>query len=113
MSLDFYLHTTRKCGQCTDYVFQRNITHNLTAMADAAGIYEALWHPERLEQVKTAKDLIPLLIESLAKLKSDPKKFEQYNASNAWGKYEHFVPFVEEVLKACQKYPEAAIETST
>lgn len=108
MSLDFYL--TKLAPQT---VFDANITHNLTAMADAAGIYQALWHPEELLERPKAKDLIPLLEEGLRKLKADPAHFEQFNAKNGWGMYEHFVPFVERVLAACQENPDADVYTCT
>jgi len=43
-------------------VFHRNITHNLGKMANAAGIYEALWRPEEIG-ITQAKQLIdPIMI---------------------------------------------------
>ena len=33
-------------------------------------------------------------------------------ATNGWGMYEHFVPFVEKYLEACKEYPDAVIEVS-
>lgn len=42
MSLDFSLFETKQVVE-EHYVFDINITHNLTGMADAAGIYNALW----------------------------------------------------------------------
>ncbi len=106
MSLDVSLMVT----QPTD-VYSANITHNLGKMADAAGIYKALWRPEE-EGWKYAKDIIGPLETGLADLKARPDHFEQFNASNGWGMYEHFVPFVEEYLAACKEYPEAEIEVS-
>ncbi len=41
----------------SDVVFEYNITHNLGVMADAAGIYEALWRPEEIKAI-VAKDNI-------------------------------------------------------
>lgn len=109
MSLDFYLQYKIDGNEIS--VFDRNITHNLTTMADKAGIYYALWRPEE-KGWKYAKDIIPLLEKGIKKLKEKPKYFEKYNASNGWGLYEHFVPFVEEVLEACNKYPNATIYVS-
>ena len=60
MSLDFWLCSTKTCPNCGHHigtervVFERNITHNLSAMAGAAGIYEALWCPEELIQPDVA-----------------------------------------------------------
>lgn len=92
-------------------VYWANITHNLTKMADKAGIYEAIWRPENINATK-AKDIIELLEKGLADLKERPNYFEQFNASNGWGMYKHFVPFVEKYLEACKEYPDANIEVS-
>lgn len=93
------------------YVYSANITHNLGKMADAAGIYQALWRPEEIN-IETADQLIDLLTKGLELLKSSPEKFKVYDSPNGWGKYEHFVPFVEEYLEACKKYPQATIHVS-
>ena len=95
----------------TNGVYSANITHNLGEMADKAGIYYALWRPEEIEKTK-AGEIIELLKEGLNKLKASPEYFKQFNAENGWGMYEHFVPFVEKYLEACQKYPDATIEVS-
>ncbi len=100
MSLDFSIRRVEEVG-----VFSANITHNLGEMAEAAGIYKALWRPEELG-VETAGELIPILEEGLAKLKANPVEYEKYNAENGWGLYEHFVPFVAEVLAACKEFPD-------
>lgn len=89
--------------------YSGNITHNLNKMADAAGIYQALWRPEELG-ITQAKDLVPIIEEGLSKLKADPEHYKQFNASNGWGMYEHFVPFVEEYLEACKEHPEATVK---
>lgn len=109
MSLDFYLQYKLDGNEIA--VFDRNITHNLTKMADKAGIYYALWRPEE-KGWKLAKDVIPTLERGLDKLKKKPEYFEKFNAPNGWGTYEYFVPFVEEVLTACRKYPNAVIYVS-
>ena len=99
MSLDFYLY-----GRAP--IFDRNITHNLIKMAAEAGIYECLWEPQETGY-KTAAELIEPLREGLRKLKTNPEHFQQFNASNGWGTYEDFVPFVEAVLAACEENPDA------
>ena len=106
MSLDVYLHAIRKTG-----VYESNITHNLGAMAIEAGIYQHLWQPEEIG-ITTAAELIEPLTAGLALLKSDPARFEKHNASNGWGMYENFVPFVEEYLAACVENPDAEISVS-
>lgn len=106
MSLDVYLTAVRETE-----VYSANITHNLGAMADAAGIYKHLWRPQELGITK-AVDLIDGLTEGLAKLKADPDKFEKFNAPNGWGLYKHFVPFVEKYLAACRENPDATVTVS-
>lgn len=92
-------------------VYSSNITHNLNKMADAAGIYYACWRPEEIGVTK-ASQLIPLLREGLAKLVADPEHYKQFNSSNGWGMYEHFVPWVREYLAACEEYPDANVSVS-
>lgn len=92
-------------------VFSRNITHNLGKMAKAAGIYMHLWRPDELGLAK-AHELIQPLEAGLAELVNNPEKYKAYDAPNGWGTYEHFIPFVREVLEACKEYPDATIEVS-
>src|SRR3990167_294857 len=125
-----------ECSQCghkhtreeTETFYDANITHNLGKMADEAGIYEALWRPHRLKEgynipeddheaeykfedanPSIARDIIGKLGIGLDLLKKDPEHFRKFDASNGWGKYEHFVPFVEKYLNACIEYPDAQI----
>jgi hypothetical protein len=106
MSLDFSLNRIQETE-----VFSTNITHNLNEMADKAGIYEALWRPEE-KGWKLASDIIPVLEKGLKKLKAKPDYYKKFDAKNGWGTYEHFVPFVEEVLKACKEFPDGTIAVS-
>lgn len=94
-----------------EQIYWANITHNLNKMADAAGIYKHLWHPEELGIIK-AKELIEPLMNGLMMLRGDPEKYKQYNAANGWGKYENLVPFVSEYLEACKANPEANVRVS-
>lgn len=109
MSLDVCL--IYKCDGKNIDVYDANITHNLINMAEAAGIYYALWAPEE-KGYKFAKDIVGVLEEGLEKLKGYPTHYKQFNSSNGWGMYEHFVPFVEKYLEACREYPNAIIEVS-
>jgi len=95
----------------TEELFSTNITHNLTDMAEAAGIYYALWRPEE-KGYKMAEDIIPLLEDGLKKLLENPEHYKQYDSPNGWGIYDHFVPFVKEVLEACKEYPKALLHVS-
>lgn len=138
MSLDVYL--TRKKWVSYDQgkthevehdeLYEANITHNLGEMAQHAGIYESLWRPYRLrsgyiegvdyddelnfeesQEIK-ASEIIPYLENGLAKLKSKPEFFKQFNSPNGWGMYENFVPFVEKYLEACKHHPNAIVQVS-
>jgi len=106
MSLDVYLTRLEPTE-----VFEANITHNLSAMANEANIYNHLWHPERIG-IKKAGDLIQPLTTGLALMRSDPKRFKAFNAKNGWGSYKHFVPWIQEYLKACIDFPDADIEVN-
>jgi hypothetical protein len=106
MSLDFDLN----CRCCNQPIYEASITHNLTTMAHAAGIYEALWEPQE-SGYNQAEDIIEILEQGLKALKRDPEFYKKYNAENGWGTYKHFVPFVENILKACKQHPTAVIRT--
>lgn len=106
MSLDVYLTAVRPTE-----VYWANITHNLNKMAMEAGIYEALWRPEEIGVTKAVELIEPLTV-GLEKLKADPEHYEQFNAPNGWGMYEHFVPFVEKYLEACKENPDADVNVS-
>lgn len=108
MSLDVYLKAPRVVK-----VYERNITHNLGHMAEKAGLYKALWRPEEIEGFGgTAAELVPFLLEGLAKLKADPEYFRQFNSANGWGNYENLVVFVEAYLEACEANPDATVSVS-
>lgn len=92
-------------------VYEANITHNLNTMADAVGIYEALWRPDQYGFV-TAGQLIPVLEAGLKLLQSDPEKYSKFDSPNGWGTYKHFVPFVEKYLQACKENSEAQVHVS-
>lgn len=97
--------------QESDSVFSANITHNLGRMADAAGIYGIVWRPEE-NNITTADQLIEPLTKGIETLKADPDKFKTYSSPNGWGKYEDFIPFLEEYLEACKQYPQATVRVS-
>ena len=121
MSLDVYLEIgedrIEKCKECggegkinhgKERVYSANITHNLGEMAGAAGIYEHLWRPEEIGITKAAQ-LIEPLREGLKKMKDNPAEYEKYNSPNGWGLYKHFVPWIENYLRACEENPEAIV----
>lgn len=124
MSLDVYLigketeekTTCYACGHSyketiKEKLFDANITHNLGEMAKAVGIYKHLWRPEELG-ITQAEKLIEPLRKGLKRLKDNPEAFKKYNATNGWGTYEQFIPWVDSYLQACTNYPEAKVEVS-
>lgn len=92
-------------------LYWANITHNLGAMAKAAEIYQHLWRPDEIGITK-AFQLIEPLKEGLKKLKENPHQYKFFNATNGWGTYEHFIPFVEAYLTACIEFPDATVKIS-
>lgn len=118
MSLDIYLHTDDGQSIDTDV----NLTHNLGAMAKAAGVYEALWRPYLLtnpptfanydeereyEEATTVRaiDLIPYLTEGLLNLLSNSSEFSKLNPSNGWGSYEVLVQQLCKYIAVCHEHP--------
>jgi hypothetical protein len=110
MSLDFYLNYNND-GNIME-AFHSNITHNVAQMAREADVYKLLWHPEE-NGYKKAHSIIRSLEKGLKNLKKDPDYFRQYSPSNGSGSCDLLIVFVEEVLDACKKYPNADIHTST
>lgn len=106
MSLDIRLNAVRPVE-----VYSSNITHNLTKMADAAGIYQQVWRPEELG-IKTAGEMIKPLAEGIIRLRKDPEHFKTFNPANGWGEYHGFVAWLEEYLMACINNPDAEITVS-
>lgn len=88
--------------------YSGNITHNLAKMADAAGIYKALWRPEEVG-VTRAYQLIEPLTAGLERLESDPAKYREFNPPNGWGSYEGLISFIKQYLAACQANPTCAV----
>jgi hypothetical protein len=109
------LTTCERCGAehtCTREVFDwSGLTHNLTAMAGAAGIYAHIWRPEELGITKAGALAGPLRT-GLDKLLAQPDIYKLHNPPNGWGDYDGFVEFVGKYLAACEEHPNAIIEVS-
>lgn len=110
MSLDITLKM-KACPTCGvgEDSYWANFTHNLSRMANEAGFYRELWHPEKVG-VKTAGQLVEPLRKGIEKMKADPEHYRQFDAENGWGTYDQFLPILEELLEACEKYREAEVE---
>lgn len=107
MSLDVYLE------QDGQEVYSANITHNLNEMAQKVSelFYKTLWRPEEVGFIK-ASDIIVELRKGASRLVCAPTYFKQFNASNGWGSYDNFVPFIISYIEACEKFPNATVKVS-
>jgi len=124
VSLDVYLKgpivtVECECTECDNVhtrqrsptLFDWNITHNLTKMADAAGLHEVLWRPEEIG-VLMACHMIDRLRAGLELLRSDPDRFKALNPDNGWGDYNGLVKMAAAYLAACEEHPTAAVRVS-
>jgi hypothetical protein len=94
-----------------EQVYWRNITHNVGAMAKAAGVYQHLWRPDEIGIVR-ASQLIEPLQAGLDRLKADPGRFAALNPPNGWGSYGGLIEFIEDYLAACEQHPDARVSVS-
>ena len=108
MSLDVYVTLPGVASEPREPVFSANITHNLGRMADAAGLYRALWCPGEVN-ITRAQQLIEPLRQGLRRLRAEPAYFKLFDDPGGWGVYEDLVRWVEAYLVACVEYPEALV----
>lgn len=111
MSIDVRLYIEVDTGGKELYkvgLYNANITHNLSAMADEAGIYKAIWQPEA-SGIKKARDLIPLLEEGINRMEDKPNHYRKFDAPNGWGTYDDFLLWLKKYLKVCKTHPKAKI----
>jgi len=111
MSLDITFYKPNSVPDNREEAHWQNITHNLGPMAAEAGIYDCLWHGPA-NGFKTAGSLIEPLTKGLGEMIKDPARFKAFDASNKWGTYDQFVPWLSELLKACTEYPDCEISVS-
>lgn len=108
MSLDIYLEDDFS-EPVRPEIYWANITHNLGAMARAAGIYEILWHPPT---GTIARELIEPLRTAIERMEENPLAFSVFDSPNGWGTYKNFVPWLRNLLCACEENPTATIRVS-
>lgn len=119
MSLDIDLYNkktlTCMCGFVHEIedtnVFNANITHNLYNMAIEAGISDELWRPNEVG-ISTAKQLIEPLNKAIVDMENRPSHYKKFDASNGWGTYKDFLPWLKRLFDACKEYPNSIIEIS-
>lgn len=107
MSLDVYL-TNPYSGE---EVYSSNITHNLNAMAEAAGIYDIVWRPEE-SGIEKASQVTERLLAGINSLLQDPEKYMKLEPSNKWGTYVQFIPWLINYYLACKLNPDAVVKVS-
>ena len=95
-----------------EIVYTTNITHNLSEMAQACGVYWACWHPRDIS-CKKARHITPMLKTGLFLLREYPDFYKLFESPNKWGMYDDFFSWLETFTDACNKYPEAKLEVST
>lgn len=104
MSLDI----TLKCPATGEVLFEANITHNLVPMAKFAKFYEVVWRPDQNE-IDAAYEIIDELDNGIKFMLSFPDACKMFDASNGWGTYDQFMPWLTELLEACKKFPLAEV----
>ena len=114
-----YSHLTEgdKANFTEESRWSANITHNLGEMADHVPVgdttlYKACWRPEEIG-IKTAGELLPLIVEGLHYMIDHRKELEQYNSPNGWGSYNGFMKFLLNYKEALEDNgPDCEIEVS-
>jgi hypothetical protein len=89
-------------------VFSANITHNLGAMAELAGIYTYVWRPEEAG-ITQASNMIHPLEQGMKFMCENYSKCIELEPENKWGQYKNFLPWLAKYYEACKKYPTATI----
>jgi len=108
MSLDISLYAKDLDGNEFE-VWETNITHNLTTMANKAGLYQVMWHPHN-NGIDVAKDAIPQLKSGINRMYKAREELQKLNPENGWGNYDNLLSCASEFIDACRKYPSARIE---
>lgn len=128
MSLTIYIQKTKE--EDSEVLFRQNITHNLNYMAEAAGLYEAMWRPYRLHKDYKytfsveeeyefensveiiASSLLPVLMNGYRELLMNPDEYKKYNPENLWGDYDGLVRVVSDYIVAINEYPNGYVFVS-
>lgn len=116
MSVWVYLYNTKTitcdCGKVhevdTDEVFSRNMTNNVMSMAREAGIVDCIW----MDNKTPAKDILPIIEAGLSDMISNPDKYAKFNASNGWGTYDQFIPWLKDYVYHLREYPDSIASAS-
>ncbi|CAG5067933.1 hypothetical protein DYBT9623_00661 [Dyadobacter sp. CECT 9623] len=89
-----------------ELVFTKSTTHNNRHKAQEVGLYELLWYGNE-HGFSKASQLIEPLSQGIETLLTEPDKFQSMDSPNGWGLYEYFLPYLQDLLRACKEYPDA------
>lgn len=94
-------------------VYEAQISHSLSHMAGAAGLYQPIWRPYFLG-IQKAEQLIHALNAGWELLVKDMDRFKSYDLLGGVciEDYVDLKHFVCRYLQACRRTPQAAIEVS-
>lgn len=112
MSLDIWLYLEVDAGGPEEAnritLLSKNITHNLTGLWRHVGVYETLYHSEG----KTAADILPNLEVAVDHMLEKPDECQTFDSPNGWGTYKDALPWLQEMVAGCRRYPKALIGVS-
>lgn len=109
MSLDFYLACDGAGDAEGSHPLESwNYTHNVIPMWKGAGCYKALYESEG----KRAHEVVDTLEAALKMMRHRPDIFIKLNPSNLWGDYLGATDLLEEIVRACRRWPNALIHIS-
>lgn len=89
--------------------------------ANEAGIRDCRGYPEdsalcrrwnapiHFDPKVRAADLIEPLYAAITRMRADPDTYRAMNPENGWGNYEGALEFLEEILAACKRLPNAIV----
>ena len=86
-------------------VWEWNVTHNLSQMWRAAGIFNEIYNSEGVE----ASEVVDRLNHGLRMMTHHPEAYRALEPSNGWGTYENAIEFIGNFIEACNEYPKAVI----
>ena len=107
MSLDIGLRIEVDTGGPEPFgvtLYSANVTHNVSKMWCAAGVYDALYNYEG-----EASGIIAVLETGLAHMNDNPEVYTPLNPENGWGDYKGAKKFLAEFLAYCKLHPQADV----
>lgn len=106
MGLDIELKETKPCT-----IWAIGVTHNLTAMAEAAGLYKCMWRPDEM-CITLASQMIEPLEKGIDAMIKNKEWLQTMNPENGWGSYDILLSVAQRYLAACVENPNAEVEVS-